>query len=230
MWRPILVLGVVILLGWGDPVRAADTDFPKLGKEGDFTLTPPEVSEGPESGFYLRADAGYLMPDMGGFSFGGLALPTFSTPDSGWSAGGALGYRFSLPIRLEAGIDYLSLGSAETALGKVGVDATVALASVYWDVITIAGFTPYLSGGVGFAITSMDGPAGIATGSNDWGFAYSLGAGVSYALSARWSVDLGYRYLDLGSRSTSAPGGLAAMEVDDLSAHQVRFGIRYALQ
>lgn len=211
--------------------HAADPEFPRLGKEGDFSLAPPVLDEGPGHGWYARLDGGWLAPDLGGVSTLGAPLAVFSEPGSGWSVGGGLGYKFlSLPVRLEVGIDYLSIGTATTAAGNVGLSATVALASAYWDIITISGFTPYLSGGVGLSINALDGPAGLAVSDNDYSFAYTFGGGVSYAIDSRWSVDLGYRYLNLGSATADAPAGGPVLEVDNVSAHQVRIGVRYALQ
>lgn len=229
MWRIFLLLGAVVLSGLGTPALAGDDDFPRLGRDGDFSLEPPKVKEGPEAGWYLRADVGYVMPQMGAVSAGGVPLATTGDLGDGWSIGGGFGYRLAPPFRLEGSIDYLSLGSATTTAGRIGADATVALASLYWDVTTIAGFTPYVGGGVGFGIVSFDPPAGVADGGNDWGLAFSLAAGVSYAITSQWSADLGYRYIHLGARGTSGLGALPGLEAEDLATHQVRLGVRYAI-
>ncbi|MFS8043423.1 outer membrane protein [Xanthobacter sp. AM33] len=218
------------LLAAGTRVEAADPEtadmLAKLGKPGDFSIAPPEVSDDAPSGWYVRADAGYVaaiggaQPVAGGLP-GGLDLS-----GSGWSAGGGLGYRFFPFLRSEVSLDYLDLGTAGQGPGAVSASATVALASLYWDVVTVAGFTPYLSAGVGFAINSLGaGPAAFGPGGNDWQFAWSAGAGLSYALSSEISFDLGYRYVDLGSPSY---GG--ALFVGDAAAHQVRLGVRYMLR
>lgn len=226
---------------------AADADLPRLGRDGDFTLAPPEVTEDAASGWYLRADAGYVAASGGGLSAdlsGPVAPPAptlAATPalpaaallpagslggGAGWSVGGGLGYRVLPFLRAEVSLDYLALGGADTSLGPVSTSATVALASLYWDVISIAGFTPYVGGGVGFAIDTVDGPAAGTSGRNNWNFAWAVGGGVSYALGGAWSVDLGYRYLDLGAPRL-ADAGLAT--TGDLAAHQVRLGLRYML-
>lgn len=230
MRRFILPLGAAILLGSGLAARAADPEFQRLGKEGDFSLTPPEVTVGPEAGWYLRGDVGYVVPQMGAVSVGGAPLAASSDLSSGWSLGAAFGYRFDGPFRLEAGVDYLGMGHSDTAAGALGVDATVAMASLYWDVIDIAGFTPYVGGGVGFAIVNLDSPPGITASGNDWGLAFSLAAGVNYAITSQWSIDVGYRYIDLGSRTVAAPASPTTLDVESLSAHQIRLGFRYQAQ
>lgn len=206
------------------PAAAADDGLPLLGKAGDFTLAPPDVSEDAPGGWYLRADAGYVDPIGGALHAGPVRLS--GSPGAGWSAGAGVGYRFLPFLRAELGIEYLDLGSAPSVFGDVRGSATVGLASVNWDLITVAGFTPYLSAGAGLAYASLDAPVLPGPGGDGWGFAWSVGGGVSYALSEALSIDLGYRYLDLGTRAASPFAPLAAR---DLAAHQIRLGVRYAL-
>ncbi|MFG1480734.1 outer membrane beta-barrel protein [Xanthobacter sp. V4C-4] len=228
MWRSVPVLAAALLLPPAGAASASD-DLPLLGKAGDFSLAPPEVHEDAGSGFYARADVGYVAGHVNG-TFDTLLVNTLplgaSGNSSGWSIGGGLGYRFAPWLRGEVSIDYLDLGGVDTRLGHFGADATVALASLYWDIVTVAGVTPYVSGGVGFAIDQITPPAGIPDLGNDWRFAWSLGGGLSYALSSAWTVDLGYRYVSLG-----APGlpGIAGVGIDELGGHQVRIGVRYSL-
>ncbi len=228
--------------------RAADEDMPRLGRDGDFTLTPPEVTDDVTSGWYLRADGGYMASAGGGLTAAAararsrpaplaMTLPAAISPldavpagslggGSGWSVGAGLGYRFLPWLRGEVSLDYLDLGGADTALGPVSSSATVALASLYWDMITIAGFTPYVGGGVGFAIDTVDGPGTVMSGRNAWNFAWAAGGGVSYALSSALSVDLSYRYVSLGAPRFADAGLVTA---DDLAAHQWRLGLRCML-
>lgn len=221
------VLVTQLLLASGGAAFAADPEveemMAKLGRPGDFSIAPPDVSEAAPSGWYLRADAGYVAARGAGVSY--LGLPTgLDLSGSGWSAGAGVGYRLASFLRAEASLDYLALGSAQRGFVRLGSSATVALASLYWDVVTLSGFTPYLSAGAGFAIDTLDAPAALRPAGNDWQFAWSAGAGVSYAVSTAVSLDLGYRYVDLGAPAYA--GGLA---VSDAAAHQVRFGVRYTL-
>lgn len=221
-------VAALLLLVAAAGARAADPqaaiDLRKLGKAGDFSLAPPDVSEDAPSGWYLRADVGYVGAGGGAVSVAGSPTDR-DLGGSGWSAGGGIGYRFATFLRGEVSLDYLALGAADTAFGHLSASASVALASLYWDVITISGFTPYLSAGAGFAIDTVDAPFTLAPAGNDWQFAWSAGAGVSYALNPRFSFDLGYRYVSLG-----APGYAGGISASELSAHQVRLGVRYMLQ
>ncbi|MDQ0503475.1 outer membrane protein [Xanthobacter agilis] len=228
MWRLVPVLAAALFLLPATAARAADAPL-TLGKTGDFSLAPPDVTEDAASGWYLRADAGYVA----GYVDGSLntlfvdSLPSGgSGTASGWSVGAGLGYRFTPWLRADVGIDYLDLGGVDTVLGHFSAQSTVALASLYWDIITLAGFTPYVSGGAGFAIDQIAPPAFLPAPGNDWRFAWSLGAGVSYALSSAWTIDLGYRYVNLGAPDLP---GLPGIGIDALGGHQLRIGVRYSL-
>ena len=52
-------------------------------------------------------------------------------------------------------------------------------------------------------------------------------AGVAYQLSERAILDIGYRYIDLGSVRSGSDAVLARLEVDDMRAHEIKIGLRY---
>ena len=52
-------------------------------------------------------------------------------------------------------------------------------------------------------------------------------AGVAYAVAPHTLLDIGYRYLDLGRTTVSLSP--SATVTRDLSAQQVRFGVRYMI-
>ena len=55
-------------------------------------------------------------------------------------------------------------------------------------------------------------------------------AGFSYRLSSWWMFDAGYRYLFLGDAKTQPPGTANSLQIDDIRAHELRFGVRYEFQ
>jgi len=228
----LLLAGAVALgTALSVPARAADPAedvLPLPGKAGDFTLSVPDIAEDGASGWYARIDGGYANVRTGDATWTAPGAGLFAFPIDGgdaWTVGGGIGYHVTPWLRGEVALDYLS------PTGPSRLAATSAFASLYWDIITWNGLTPYLGGGVGMAIVSIDadafGPvAGFAQ--NDWRFAWNLSAGVAWSLTPRLSIDAGYRYLDFGSPGfTSATGQLV---VNDMTAHQVRLGLRYALQ
>jgi len=167
----------------------------------------------------------------------------------------------SLPVRAE--LEYTFRGKADAngttnrayfnGLGDVytygTADATVKsqslMANVYYDFKNTSDFTPYVSAGVGAAFnkldvteyqTDLDGSASANDKKTD--FAWSIGAGVSYALDKDLDLDLGYRYVDLGkvNASTVAPWtftgtNISGVTVSDyeakLKSHDFSIGLRY---
>jgi opacity protein-like surface antigen len=59
-------------------------------------------------------------------------------------------------------------------------------------------------------------------------FAWALMAGFGYQLTDRAILDVGYRYIDMGSAQSSNVGG-TRLEVDDMRAHEIKIGLRYHL-
>lgn len=77
-----------------------------------------------------------------------------------------------------------------------------------------------------------DGARGSYPGDSTWNFAWALMAGGSYAIDENWSIDAGYRYLNVGnvySRSFSTGGANPSRKIryEDLQAHEFRVGARY---
>ncbi|NJM54872.1 MAG: porin family protein [Verrucomicrobiae bacterium] len=109
----------------------------------------------------------------------------------------------------------------------------------YKDFGNFGGFIPYLGAGIGAAYHQL-GDIGFSgnpdlsntiRGDNDLSFAWSLMAGVGYQISDKAIIDVGYRYIDLGKissqRSDSAGFVNPAVTFDDLTAHEVKVGLRY---
>lgn len=212
---------------------------------------PPVVG-----GWYLRGDIGYKIwadPDADwDDSLAGVDFDDEDIDDTGM-IGVGLGYRFNPWLRADATVDWEwpaefnatspcfgACGGVTTNIENADISALTALANVYVDLGNYRGFSPYLGAGVGAAwihaddIVSHNGN-GTTTewgDSDDWSFAWALMAGVAYDFTPNLAVDLGYRYLNLGSiDSDTIPIGAGDGEFsyDDLQAHEVRLGVRYTL-
>ena len=138
------------------------------------------------------------------------------------------------------------------------VSSYVGLVNGYWDLFSLRGFTPYIGAGVGFAhnMTSGFTSSSVATftdagtgeqlvsltngTSHDTGrtnLAWALMAGTSYDLTANAKLDLGYRYLNLGTGVALSTGFLdcvcgtvgAPLKAVDLDAHEFRIGVRWMM-
>jgi opacity protein-like surface antigen len=109
----------------------------------------------------------------------------------------------------------------------------------YKDLGNYGGFTPYLGAGVGVAYHIMDevyftdnpNLSNRIEGNRDMAFAWSLMAGVGYQLSHSTVLDVGYRYIDMGSidsgRVDSAGFVNPKVQLDDIDAHEIKVGLRY---
>jgi opacity protein-like surface antigen len=78
---------------------------------------------------------------------------------------------------------------------------------------------------------------GLSSSKSQTNLAWALMAGTSYDLSQAAKLDLGYRYLNLGSGIAASSDLLnctcgtvgAPLKMSDLHAHEFRVGVRWAL-
>jgi opacity protein-like surface antigen len=134
----------------------------------------------------------------------------------------------------------------------------VALLNGYYDLDHWRGFTPYIGVGIGLAYNQLSDlttqssatftdattgektvtvSSGTASSRGQVNFAWALMAGTSYDLSDNAKLDLGYRYLNLGSDVAMASGIInctcgavgGAIKGADLESHELRIGLRWAL-
>lgn len=224
-----LAMGLLACASQTSVSAAADLPPGFLGKAGDFTLNAPEVEDDAPSGWYFRADTGTSSASAATRT-GALSFPISSDGES-WTVGGGIGYRLLPWLRTDFTMDYMAPFNVAASGGGVRVAATTALASAYWDIATWNGLTPYVGGGLGFGIVSLERDPFLAVGgihTQDWRFTWELAAGVSWAITPGLSLDLGYRYLAIDMPGVSTqPGTPVVQEID---AHQFRIGMRYALK
>ena len=128
----------------------------------------------------------------------------------------------------------------------------VVLANAYVDLGTWWYVTPFIGAGVGGArvsianftdqsISNIGGGAlpGLAFGDNvsKWNFAWALHAGVAYRVSPNFTVELAYRYLDMGDGLT---GDLRTFDGTNnivnpttfkgITSHDLKLGVRWNLE
>ena len=104
-----------------------------------------------------------------------------------------------------------------------------AMWNTYYDINTGTKFTPYVGVGLGVARLKAkeinQGKSTYISGKKDaTNFAWQIGAGVNYALTDNWSVDLGYRYLDEGHVKYEDAQGSNKFEA---KSHEFLLGARY---
>lgn len=209
-------------------------------------LPPPEFTFG--TGWYLRGDltaTDDTKPNVLG------TLGPSDRRDWNYGFGGGAGYRFNDYFRADLTGDYL--GPQKTVVAFSDPGATFAyksnlrrfdgLVNAYVDLGTYAGFTPYIGAGVGFAGIRLDGSYEFNApsinryvyrkypGDTRYDLAWAAMAGVSYNVSQNLLIDIGYRYLDLGTYEVPhfAAGRFSTGDTFDLTSHQIRAGVRYMI-
>lgn len=122
--------------------------------------------------------------------------------ETGYYAGGCIGYKFSSPLRLEGEVAYRrnNFDKAKFEGDKYGLSGNLTtwtyMANLYYDFDMGCAFTPYLGVGAGYADTKGTVKIEDVKGKGrDDGFAYQGIAGVSYALCENVDLGLEYRYL-----------------------------------
>jgi opacity protein-like surface antigen len=136
-----------------------------------------------------------------------------------------------------------------TPRGHSSIQRWDVLGNGYVDLGTWYGFTPYVGAGVGVSILRESGtvnyfmsnglPYQVTTDGFSFNldhsqsamryqFAWALMVGTSYALTSHALLDVGYRYLNLGTLSSfpNASGQISTHSVND---HELRIGIRYMI-
>ena len=226
------------------------------------------------TGFYLRGDIGYAgwthegTPSLRVFDAGSGTYDGVSFDDArfGKPFSGALGigYQFNDMIRADVTTDYFEgrfegaadlgapcAGEAAGTSCEIGADAPFKavglMANAYADLGTLAGFTPYIGGGLGAthlrwsdatadfscidgtAVCSGGPGASVPTeGEDGWRFTYALMAGLSYDVSERLKIDVGYRYSHIASGDMFGGGGVQGRD-EGFGRHEVRAGLRLSL-
>ncbi|NQW02006.1 MAG: outer membrane beta-barrel protein [Rhodospirillales bacterium] len=215
------------------PAKAEPPEKQPMATEMPLVESKPETPaqmENTLAGPYLRLDAGYAFNrDSDGTQTAG----DFTSESIGGTAvwGGGIGYRFNENLRSDVTFSYRPDAdvSATTAAGNTAsteVSALSVMLNAYWDVITVDKVTPYLGAGIGMAHLSTSdqatsGGIGTETGATANNFAWSLTAGAAYAVLDNTSLDMNYRFINLGDF-----GQQGSTSYDALMAHEVRAGLR----
>jgi opacity protein-like surface antigen len=128
---------------------------------------------------------------------------------------------------------------------QADLESWLGLANAYIDLGTYRGITPYIGGGIGIASIDVQGytDVNVPTGGfafavadkQTTNFAWALYAGLAYDVTPQLTLDLGYRYTDLGTVKTgSMTDYLGAdqgqgIEIRDITSHDLLFSARYRL-
>lgn len=185
------------------PARAADMPPPIL------QAPPPPVLE-IGSNWYLRGDFNYRTFD----------IAAVSGPEDAAVLGIGVGYQFNNWLRGDITLDYQFASRFSAGDNPIVANerlwSSATFANGYIDIGTWWGVTPYVGAGIGAAYNNL-------AGFGRWNFAWAGMAGAAYHLSPNLSIDLGYRYADLGDVTATDGSRL------DFTVHEFRVGFRYKL-
>ncbi|UGY17501.1 outer membrane protein [Bradyrhizobium septentrionale] len=194
----------------------------------------------------------------------GTAFNQYGTGfDSGMLFGIGVGYQFNSWFRADITGEYRSKVSfngtdfftfpGPSSLGDTyhgGMQSWVGLVNVYADLGTWGCLTPFIGAGVGAATIKTSAfsdiatfPSGsgltssfIADGATKTNFAWAVHAGVAYRVTNNFTVELAYRYLDMGTAGQGqghffdgTPAGPSSFQYRDITSQDVKLGVRFAL-
>ncbi len=148
------------------------------------------VSAAPlRSGLYIGAKAGGMRTEW--------KKNEKSVEDTTFPFALALGLRLR-NFRVEA--EYMFSTKAKS--GNYEQKTDTVFAQLYYDVPFKAPIRPFVNVGVGRHTTKVTRTEDVEYSEDRKGWAYNVGAGVTWNLSTAVNIDIGYRYLDVGDLKT----------------------------
>jgi opacity protein-like surface antigen len=248
MLNRTLAIGLLVATGLAGTLCARAADMPALFPAPSYedAEPPPQMEWG--TGWYLRGDVAAsdeINPSL-------LAAVPSRSRDWGFAVGGGAGYQFNDYFRADITGDYLGTQKASLPQGlyigpngpytaaKATLDRWDALVNGYVNLGSWGGLTPYVGAGVGVAglntvgsYTDLSGAQFKLGGQQRYNLAWAAMAGVAYSLAPHLMLDVGYRYLDLGTyrapQGTAIQQGVYSPQNIHLTAHAVRVGVRYQI-
>jgi len=244
-------------------VNAHAADIYQAPPEPAVEMAPAPVLD---RGIYIKGYMGQANPDVGSTTNEIYAAnPTFhifhedikSSPLFGIGVGWRHSHwlRFdvtgeyrgdALFVSQDSYLDPLSSPRNGTNEFQADIQSWLGLANAYIDMGNWCGFTPYVGAGIGFASISVMGLKDINEAHNgvyyaddhtNTNFAWALYAGTAYDVTPQVTLDLTYRYAQLGDAksgiardayTTNAP--YSGEFIKNISSNDLMLGFRYKLQ
>jgi opacity protein-like surface antigen len=208
-------------------------------------------------GWYLRGDIG-----MSNQHVKKLDSPAFTPAvtvlekgfDSAGLFGVGIGYQFNSWLRTDITGEYRAKANFNGLDSIPSIPQTnqyrgdksewLFLANVYLDLGTWYNITPFVGAGVGFdrltignfTDTNINAPAlGWSPDNSKWNYAWALHAGLAYHVTPNFTIELAYRYVNLGDGSTKdllAPDGTNPtpnnpIHFHNVDSHDIKLGLRW---
>ena len=137
------------------------------------------------------------------------------------------GYHLNRYLKSDLTVGMRAWGKVKKEGHKSDVWSVPALMNIYAS-MPYGHVEPYVMGGLGAAWNKSDSTR-LTKGDDKLSFAWTLGAGIGYRLSRCWSLDLGYRYVDLGEARSKfkADSGRVGRIKKDVTSHDSLLSARY---
>ncbi len=165
--------------------------------------------------------------DMYGVLNAGYGFGTKNSDDTVILGVGA-GYQLDPMFRSDIIVDYRGWNKVDFKNGgkKADVWSIPVLMNVYGTYPIHDRMGVYAMAGLGMSYNHADSTAD-AKADNKLNFAWNVGAGVEYALNDCWTMDLGYRYSDLGKAKIKRQAGYTGYRKEELTSHDIKLTARY---
>jgi len=178
--------------------------------------------------------------------------------NGGTSYGLGVGYQFNSWFRADitgeyrskvnfSGTDFVTYnpGGYQTDVYSGGYSSWVGLVNAYVDLGTWWCITPFIGAGVGaahitttglqdFGLSNGSPGSYFAAGASTTNLAWAAHAGLAYKVTNNFTVELAYRYLDMGtavhgygSSYDGTNAGPSSFQFRDLTSQDVRLGVRW---
>lgn len=172
-------------------------------------------------GFYTRADVGYVYAMRDGVKKGYAAQTGFGQKWAGFLRG-----EFTFEFT-RAGLKGAGAFDGEGD-GRSRMPSWAAMTTLYADLFSYKGVTPYA--GVGIGVSRNDMPDATVNGQQYYGdrtfrVAWKAVGGVGIGLPENLVLDIGYVYADLGRFSAKSVSGQALHQ--DAKVRKILVGLRY---
>ncbi|MDP1910622.1 MAG: porin family protein [Hyphomicrobium sp.] len=218
-------------------------------------VPPPVIEE--FSSWYLRGDIGFSNQSVRSISNRNYAnYDSVVNVDRSFDAaplfGIGIGYNFNEWLRFDVTGEYrgranfhgLDIGYNPTPHDDVYTGSKselTFLANAYVDLGTWYNFTPFVGAGVGMSRNTISSfrdtsesfsSTAYADPASKWSFAWALYAGVGYKVTKNLTLELAYRYIDLGNAASGNITNYVGVvggpyEFHHLTSHDLKLGLRF---
>jgi opacity protein-like surface antigen len=236
---------------------------PAAARGADMPVPPPMFRAPVEDygAWYLRGDIGITNQQVKKLDSPAFT-PTVNVIEKGFESAGlfglGVGYQYNSWLRFEATGEYRANSTFHgldtfPSVATPGTTSTnqytgvksewLFLFNAFLDLGTWYSVTPFIGAGVGFDRLTIgnftdsnvnDNALGFSTNNSKWNFAWALHAGLAYQVTPNFSVELAYRYVDLGNGATKdllAPDGsnpsFNPILFKHVTSNDIKLGVRW---